>query len=603
MIPRVVQLAALLLVPWWYGGDSDVVRYALAAVLLLVVAFWLWRDAEAGSAVLGPAAALVLWGLVQAVSFSSSWVLSLESTLLLASNLAVVVFWSSHGSDERAASALAYSVLALGLLEAAFGVFQAAWKPHSLYGAVSPLVPSPYGSYANHNLFAGLLEMAIVLSAALALGRARRVKTIDSPTVALIGATLVMVGAHLACGSRGGLLALVGGIGALALLWWSAQARAKGWTPLVAAALVGVLVVGFGWLVVPETTRARLSTILHGPSDGAGQYRVVMSHAALRLFGDEPVGGAGLGTFGDAARRFKSALGLVLTTHADNDAFEFAAETGTIGLALAAWLAWVVGRGLRDRLTQGRDPFRKSLGVGAAAAVASLLVHSLLDRNLRMPANALVFSALLGLASAPRTAPPPLSRRVRLAGAATMVLFAALALWRAWGTRDLAGAIAVEEPHARLAALGRVIARHPYLAEAYRRRAHVNWTLGRGAAPALRELRLSRAEDDLAACLRRRALWADAWADLGWIRHLRGDNASARAAFERAGALDPPHVPIGLARAEFFFRIGEADAAIQELRKVRRYNPEWSLAGGVQMARMFGAAPAVIEALELEVLH
>ena len=127
-----------------------------------------------------------------------------------------------------------------------------------------------------------------------------------------------------------------------------------------------------------------------------------MAHDTLRLWTAHPTLGAGLGAYGDAFPAFKSAHGEVRTTHAEDDALELLAESGLAGVVIVVWLAALAARGLADRLRHGRDPFRKSIAVGAAGAVAALAVHSLFDFNLRLPANALVFASLLGLAAAPR---------------------------------------------------------------------------------------------------------------------------------------------------------------------------------------------------------
>ncbi|HVR71129.1 MAG TPA: tetratricopeptide repeat protein, partial [Vicinamibacteria bacterium] len=105
----------------------------------------------------------------------------------------------------------------------------------------------------------------------------------------------------------------------------------------------------------------------------------------------------------------------------------------------------------------------------------------------------------------------------------------------------------------RLAALDRVVERHPYLAEGWRFRGAAwrerGWARA-GGAPSL-----AWAEADLTRAVELRPQWAEAWADLAWARYARGDAAGARAAFERAGTLDPTHVGIGRSRSDFAARM------------------------------------------------
>ena len=221
----------------------------------------------------------------------------------------------------------------------------------------------------------------------------------------------------------------------------------------------------------------------------------------------------------------------------------------------------------------------------AAAGAAALLAHSWLDFNLRLPANALAFASLLGLAGAPRTEPAARGGRLAsLAAAVVLAVLAAAAGWRAAGTAAFSGASAVREPQLRLGALDRVLARHPYLAEAWRERASLWWALsGRpgGAIPS----RLARAEHDLGRALALRPRWAEAWADLGWVRLSLGDRAGAADAFSRTAAFDPTHTHVGLARASFLGAAEGPAAAVEALRALRQANPQLGLAALLPVAR------------------
>jgi tetratricopeptide (TPR) repeat protein len=210
-----------------------------------------------------------------------------------------------------------------------------------------------------------------------------------------------------------------------------------------------------------------------------------------------------------------------------------------------------VWRGFRHRVRHGRDPFRKAIAVGALSAAATLALHSVLDFNLRLPANALVFATVAGLAGCSRDErrPAVAGRAAPAIAAAAFAVLGALAFWRAAGAHGLTGAVACPPGDRRLAALDPLLGRHPYLAEAWRLRG-VEWR-ARGWARADREGALAWAESDLLRATALRPRWGEAWADVGWTRFGRGDLAGAREAFERAAALDPTHIGIERARAEF----------------------------------------------------
>ncbi len=88
--------------------------------------------------------------------------------------------------------------------------------------------------------------------------------------------------------------------------------------------------------------------------------------------------------------------------YAHNDYLQLAAELG-LPAALLFWaLIFVLAaRTLRACWIPGNHT-RQAIALGATGALAALLLHSLTDFNLYIPANGLVFSVVLGLGSARR---------------------------------------------------------------------------------------------------------------------------------------------------------------------------------------------------------
>jgi len=558
-----VLLLAIVLAPWPYGAAADPARYGLAAVVLFAVALFAAARALAGEGLpllALPAAALPALGLLQmAVGASAAPAWTAEAGLVLGAMMAALVFWSERARDRGAAVRLAGAVIVVCAAEAVFGAVQWSLAPDRIYGQTTPIVTTPFGSYVNHNHFAGLLEMGIVLAATMALGRARLRGSATPGVVGLAGLAFGLVAVHVASRSRGGLIALAAGLLVAGGLWARAASHRGGARLRVAPLVIGVLIVlAFGLAVVPDDTRAHLATIFRGRPDASGDYRLDVARDTLRLWTARPVLGAGLGAYADAFPAFKRAHGEVRTTHAEDDALEFVAETGLAGVAIAAWLVALIVRGLALRLRHGRDPFRKSIAVGAAGAVAALAVHSLFDFNLRLPANALVFASLLGLAASPREPSRRVGGRVLPAVVALgLISLGVASAWRAAGAVAFERSLRDRDPQMQLAALDPVLDRHPYLAEAYRARALAWRDLAIGhldfAAP-----RLDRAERDLTSALRLRPSWGEAWADLGWTRWMRGDLTGARAAMDRAVSLDRTHPHIARAHAQLLARLEPA---------------------------------------------
>jgi len=136
------------------------------------------------------------------------------------------------------------------------------------------------------------------------------------------------------------------------------------------------------------------------PSSVENPYaRTTIWKQASGILKDYPVVGTGLGTFPIAFRRYQTSLLDLLVDHAHNDYLEVAAETGIVGAVLlfipilALLLKMIVA------YAGARNPYRRSVLLACVGSAAALLVHSAMDFNFHVPANALLFAVVLGLGS------------------------------------------------------------------------------------------------------------------------------------------------------------------------------------------------------------
>ncbi len=418
--------------------------------------------------------------------------------------------WLAAPALARPPAALAASAVVVigGVALASYGIFARARFGALLYGRIPVPTVSPFGPFVSKNHFAGYVALVCVVGFGLAVGLADRHRHRSGPdggapaAVAAVVASLSMALAVLVSLSRGGVVALLSGIPAFAVIRWNLRHHRTGGR-LVPPLVLGAIVAGLLAAALPREAHRRMQTL-----DQASSFRLDTWRDALRMSSASPVVGQGLGAFHDAYARHKRGHGFVRVEHAENDYLETLAETGLVGLglALSALVTLVAGawRGLRG----GGHPLLRGLGMGGLAALLALAVHSAFDFNLRIPSNAALaafVAALVAATSGQR--PVPMSR----AATGGLGLLAALLLGLALRVPpDSAAAARAEVVSAALAETAEV-----------------------------RALRLERAEAALRQALERRPAHAESWLLLAAVRADRGDPVGAAALAHQAASLDP----------------------------------------------------------------
>ena len=267
-----------------------------------------------------------------------------------------------------------------------------------------------FGPYVNHNHFAGLMELLIPLAGVFALAQSadlsQNVRAHDHDSGGILGrrvwplgAVLMGVISVLLSGSRGGLIAsLVEG-----LIFFAVLAPAD-WLPrrhaVLAVLSTGCAVLVFLWLA-PGNVASRLATVAQlprSPEATLGQ-REAVARDTLHMFKDHWLTGTGLGSFQTAFTPYLTFPSDFVWEHAHNDYLELAAETGIAGILLAiAALAFFLVAAFR-RIHAWPSSTDGWIRLGAAVGCTGILVHSLADFNLHIPANAAWFAMLAGLAT------------------------------------------------------------------------------------------------------------------------------------------------------------------------------------------------------------
>ena len=279
-------------------------------------------------------------------------------------------------------------------LLASFSLLQGLIPNGKLYGLWKPDYGGhAYGPYVNHNHYAGLMEMLtpflLVLAATHFTYGARKI------AVAVIAA--VMAGTIFLCGSRGGMLAFAVQAVLLVVLLRPRQENWKQHLLLGAglAAMIGCLV----WIGGNELTRRLASIHSETQQELTGGVRLAMDRDCLRMWREKPLFGWGLGTFPVVYPQFRSFYTNFFVNQAHNDYLQLLTETGLAGFAIAIWFLALTFRHAWAKLDNWTESAGGSLTVAAILGCVGILVHSFLDFNLQIPANAAIFYVLCAIAA------------------------------------------------------------------------------------------------------------------------------------------------------------------------------------------------------------
>lgn len=319
----------------------------------------------------------------------------------------ILFFLASQTGEAEDWRRLATLLVGFGFLLAMFAIVQDLTSNGKLYWMRVPTRGgSIYGPYVNRNHYAGLMEMLTPFAVVAALGR-----SLSSEKRALMAfAAIIMGGSIFLSRSRGGLLALAVQLLVLGVVYFRRGTSRK--------LIAGLLAVGFAaggfvlWL-----DRGKMVTRLEGmPETGTEAMegvRLNVLRDSLKMAADRPLAGWGLGTFPVVYPQYRSFYTSKFVNQAHNDYVQVLVEMGVPGFILVVWGMVVFFRKAFHKMDRGPALLRSPV-LAATVACTGLLVHSFLDFNLHIPANAALFAVLCALVTTRTAATPP---PVRLAEA------------------------------------------------------------------------------------------------------------------------------------------------------------------------------------------
>ena len=390
-----------------HGGVEDWARAVFetgAGLLLVAWALWVYftrQEQIVYSPLLPPMAALSLLVCGQWFFHATASSYATRTELLLFVSDLVLLFLAVQAfrtlQDWRG---FVWFGMFFGFLISIFGILQHLtfngklyWFREMHYGGI------PFGPYVNRNHFAGFVELILPLALVpLVLGRVRRERW---PVVGLFA--VVPIGALFLSASRGGIVSFGVELAVLALVMILRRTAGKQLFAGATVLLLALLMVS--WLGVGQLLQ-RFSSF-QSLEATAGK-RASMRRDTWQIFLHHPVAGTGLGTLQIVYPPYESLYDGKIVNHTHNDYLEALAETGFLGGLCGAWFLGVLFGESLKRFRQPNNSFAGTLQLSGLVACSGFLVHSLVDFNLHIPSNALLFFLMAHLATSEiQTVAPP----------------------------------------------------------------------------------------------------------------------------------------------------------------------------------------------------
>jgi len=290
-----------------------------------------------------------------------------------------------------------------GAIVAAFALLQGVAPNGKLFWLRQPRLGGwIYGPYVNHNHYAGLMELLVPIPLIVSLSRLAEQKV----RIAAGIAAAIMVGTIFLSGSRGGMLAIFVEL----VIFGSMLFRQKASVRIAVGfgTFVVVLVSLLVWLGGKELTTRVTSVSTETRGEISGGMRLSIDRDTVQMFRQRPILGWGLGTFPVVYPQFRSFYTNFFVNEAHNDYLQLLSEMGLLGFGTMVWFLILLYRHAFRKIGKWPSDVSGAVTLACALGTVGILVHSLVDFNLQIPANDAIFYVFCTIAAA-----PPLLQRAR----------------------------------------------------------------------------------------------------------------------------------------------------------------------------------------------
>lgn len=391
----------LMFGPLAFGAVEPWSILTLETAAILLAFLWIakqWMDDEikiAWNPLFLPMGVFALLVLAQIVFRASAYPHDTISHAMLFIAYAILCFLAAQtllrGVQARK---LAFIFCIYGSVVAAFALLQGISPNGRLYWVRLPRLGGwIYGPYVNHNHYAGLMELLIPIPLVLSLSQLAP----SRERLAAASAAALMAGTIFLSGSRGGMLALFAELVVLAIVLVRQRYDLR---TAAALALFLLLMIGLlTWLGGDELGR-RLASVHGSHTDISNDMRFQIDRDGVRMFRQRPILGWGLGCFPVAYPQFRTFYTNFFVNEAHDDYLQLLVEMGLLGFATVIWYLVVLVRKASPKIKNWHSEVGGAVTLACLLGVTGILVHSTVDFNLEIPANAALFYVICTIAAA-----------------------------------------------------------------------------------------------------------------------------------------------------------------------------------------------------------
>src|SRR2546426_6220138 len=297
---------------------------------------------------------------------------------------------------------ITYAMVFLATVISIYAVYQFATNSHYVWHFIKPAGygKRASGTYICPNHLAGFLEMVLPLGLACTIkGRNRYVFRL----VLGYGSFVMLAGVAVTV-SRGGWLAAAAGL----LLLFALLLRKSNYRPFLLGALGLIAASAVLFYMKTQSMQRRMQNIVADDAPDDIRVRLWLWKPAVQMWKDHFWLGAGPGLFDYRFAAYRPIEIQARPGYVHNDYLNTLADYGLVGFAfvgtaLASVLIGIIKSwkfAQREPSELGNKPSdRAAFMLGATAGLAAMLLHSIFDFNMHIPANAILCVALLALLS------------------------------------------------------------------------------------------------------------------------------------------------------------------------------------------------------------